>query len=98
MLSPVGENNDPSEVTNSLSFVFGLVANEMIELCIPHNVLFTEGGSRIVVVVREFNHPECLYGWLEFSGVVPVSEQDFGVTEEEILAKKKKLRVEEGQL
>lgn len=41
VLSPVGENLDSSEVASSLSFVFGIIANELIELCIPHNVLFS---------------------------------------------------------
>jgi hypothetical protein len=67
-------------VASSLSFVFGIVANELIELCIPHNILFSE---------------KHLYGWLEFSGIIPVdNENDFQLKEEEILARKKELKID----
>lgn len=87
---------DASEVASSLSFVFGIIANELIELCIPHNVLFSDNGNKIYVIVREFADGKSPYGWLEFCGVVGVeSEGAFEVKEEEILAVKKQLRVNE---
>lgn len=72
VLSPLGEQLEPSEVASSLSFVFGIVVNELIELCIPHNILFTENGNKIYIMMREFASEKNLYGWLEFAGVVPV--------------------------
>lgn len=63
-----------------MSFVFGIVANELIELCIPHNVLISENGNKIYIMLREFASDKALYGWLEFSGVIPVdNEGDFGM-------------------
>ena len=91
MLSPVGENLDASEVASSLSFVFGIIANELIELCIPHNILFSDKGSRIYVMLREFGEGANCFGWLEYSGVVPA--HGAGVKEEDILGAKKQLRV-----
>jgi hypothetical protein len=83
-------------VATSLSFVFGIVVNELIELCIPHNILFTENGSRIIIMVREFSSEKTLFGWLEFAGVIPVdSENSYGLKEEEILKAKKELRVDQ---
>lgn len=64
VLTPIGENLEASEVASSLSFVFGIIVNEMIELCIPHNILFTENGSKIVIMMREFASEKLLYGWL----------------------------------
>jgi hypothetical protein len=94
VLSPIGDNLDASEVASSLSFVFGVIANELIELCIPHNLLFSQAGNRIYLIVREFGEPGANYSWLEFSGVVPVEEKTWGLKEEEILAVKKRLRVD----
>ena len=35
-----------------------------------------------------------MYGWLEFAGVVTVAdEKDYGIKEEEIIEKKKKLSI-----
>lgn len=94
VLSPIGEDNEPSEVATSLSFVFGIVANELIELCIPHNVLFTEDGNKIYIMVREFAKKECNYGWMEYVGVVPVStEVDYEMKETMIEKHKLALRV-----
>lgn len=64
VLSPTGENFEPSEVASSLSFVFGIVVNELIELCIPHNILFSENGNRIFIMMREFASSTNLFGWL----------------------------------
>jgi hypothetical protein len=64
VISAIGENNEASEVASSLSFVFGIIANELIELCIPHNILFTENGSKIYIIVREFACEKNLLGWL----------------------------------
>lgn len=95
VLVPVGEGLDASEVASSLSFVFGVITNELIELCIPHNILFSDRGNRIYIIVREFSNPKALFGWLEFCGVYPVEgEAGFGVKEEEILEMKRGLRVE----
>lgn len=30
VISPLGENNEASEISNSLSYVFGLLVNELI--------------------------------------------------------------------
>jgi hypothetical protein len=76
--------------------VFGIVVNELIELCIPHNILFSENGNRIFILIREFASEKSLYGWLEFSGVVAVeSENNYNLKEEEILKQKKELRVDQ---
>lgn len=83
-------------MASSLSFVFGIVVNELIELCIPHNILFSENGNSIFIMIREFASEKNLYGWLEFAGVVPVdSEAAFAIKEEEILQAKKLLRVDQ---
>jgi hypothetical protein len=63
-----------SEVTNSLSFVFGILINELMELNLPHNLLITDDGRTIFVFVRDFGSKDNLYGWLEFSGAVPVKD------------------------
>ncbi len=52
VLSPLGENKEPSQVANSMSFVFGLMVNELIELCIPHNVIISDNGYDIYIIVR----------------------------------------------
>jgi hypothetical protein len=94
-LAPIGENLEPCEVASSLSFVFGIIANQLIELCIPHNVLFTDKGQKIWVLLREFADAKNPYSWLEYCGVIPVdNEALFGIKEEEILAVKKSLRVD----
>lgn len=82
-------------MASSLSFVFGIVANELIELCIPHNILFSDNGSKIYLIFREFASEKHLYGWLEFSGVIPVdNDNDYQLKEEEILARKKELKID----
>jgi hypothetical protein len=75
--------------------VFGLVANELIELCIPHNVVFCENGERIYIILREFGEEKQNYGWLEFSGVAWV---DYETKEEEIVKVKEGMRLEKGHL
>lgn len=76
-----------------MSFVFGLIANELIELCIPHNVLFSENGNTVYIILRDFGDDKHHYGWLEFSGVAWV---DYETKEEEILKVKSKMRIEKG--
>jgi hypothetical protein len=66
-----GEKLELAEVTNSLSFVFGIVANELIELNLPHTLLISDDGQSIYVCVREFSTLTNRYGWLEFTGVIP---------------------------
>ncbi len=95
VLSPIGSNNESSEVANSLSFVFGLIANELIELCTPHNVVFSDNGDTIYIMLREFGDDKQNYGWLEFSGVAWV---DYDTKEEEILKVKEKMRIEKSHL
>ena len=55
-----------AEVTNSLSFVFGIIVNELIELSLPHNILLTNNGSTIYIFVRDFvdTKSKNRYGWL----------------------------------
>ena len=53
-----------AELTTSLSFAFGVISNELMELNIPHNILFTDNGKTIYIFVRDFCHPKANYGWL----------------------------------
>ncbi len=70
--------------------------NELIELCIPHNILFTENGTRIIIMIREFASEKLLYGWLEFSGIVSADNDNaYKIKEEEIIATKKALRIDQ---
>jgi len=62
-------------VASSLSFVFGIIVNELIELCIPHNILFTDKGNKIYIILREFGEGKTCYGWMEFSGVIPLTQE-----------------------
>lgn len=90
-----GEKLELAEATNSLSFVFGIVANELIELNLPHTLLISDDGQSIYVCVREFSTPTNRYGWLEFAGVIPAcDEKGFEIKEEEIITKKKELTVD----
>lgn len=96
VLSPYSkEPIEYAEMTNSLSFVFGIIVNELIELSIPHNLLITEDGHCIYIFIRDFCLPDNRYGWMEYSGVVAVpNEKEFAISEEYIIEKKKKLFVD----
>ena len=47
-----------------MSFVFGLIANELIELSIPHNVFFTDNGNTIYIIFRDFGDGVDNFGFL----------------------------------
>ncbi len=86
-------------MTNSLSFVFGIVVNELIELNVPHNVLISDNGETIYIMIRDFSNQGNLYAWLEFAGVVVVhDEKDYEIKEAEILAKKKSLSIDKATI
>ena len=58
-------------------------------------MLFADHGNKIYLMLREFASEKSLYGWLEFAGVLPVDSEDrFGITEEEIVARKRALRLD----
>lgn len=86
-------------MTNSLSFVFGIIANELIELNIPHNLLISEDGNIIYIFLRDFCSPNNHYGWIEHCGAVVVTdEKDFDIKEADIIAKKKSLTIEKNSV
>jgi hypothetical protein len=63
-----------------LAFVFGIIANELIEMNIPHNLLITDDGQSIYIFLRGFCSNNNLCSWLDFAGVaVAFDEKDFNM-------------------
>ena len=75
VLSPSDPKADQSETSSSLSFVFGLLINEILDKNIAHNILICEGGKRIYVLPRKFATAKNQSGWLEMAGVEVVTDE-----------------------
>lgn len=54
VLTPLDPKADQAEIFNSLSFVFGLFINEILDRNIPHNILIVDSGKTIYILPRKF--------------------------------------------
>jgi len=69
VLTPLDDKAEQSAIFSSLSFVFGLIVNSLLEQNIPHNVILTNGGHTIYILPRKFQTESNKAGWVEFAGV-----------------------------
>ena len=95
MLSPLDDKADQSDIFSSLSFVFGLVVNELLEQNIAHNVIFMNAGRTIYIIPRKFQTEANRAAWLEFAGVFLCKEvNEFNMAEAQHLQKLKEQQIE----
>lgn len=52
-----------------MSFVFGLIVNELLESNIPHNIVICDGGYSIYIIPRKFQTEKNMAAWLQFAGI-----------------------------